>query len=486
MGSIKTLSVVLCLLGGVLGLPKQDDNYAYYNDQDYKDDYDYGDDDDVPVNDVDGTSDSSLLIHRPVIQSESVQLDVDNGMTIRLPCIVDKLPGEISIIWSKEDEKKTIIAMGTMVLDQQYRDRATVMVDDKGSTLTIGIAKSEDAGQYKCSVAVEKNPPEIKHTVRIRAPPSIESSTPSLLQVSKGDDVTLNCKGSGSPKPIVKWSRVGKNMPDGSSEIESDMVIFSDVSRKHAGTYKCSASNGHGKEAFKQVEVVVEYEPEMEVGEVFVHTKTGDKAEIVCRVHAVPAPTIVWTFNGNVFSSSERTKLAKSGSRHTLTISEVQQADFGKYACQASNSLGSDERVIEMSGHASPADFKSAASGHSDDSFLLEWSSKSFTNIEEFLLETSLSPSGSWSSVTVVPTKEGAYHFAGKEFLTSLEPATPYRARVSAKNGEGWGNPGLVWNFATKGAVPSPASVTASAASASPSIMFLVSCITLLILRLRH
>ena len=45
-------------------------------------------DDDVPVNDVDGTSDNSLLIHRPVIISESIQMDVDNGMTIRLPCIV--------------------------------------------------------------------------------------------------------------------------------------------------------------------------------------------------------------------------------------------------------------------------------------------------------------------------------------------------------------------------------------------------------------
>ena len=78
------------------------------------------------------------------------------------------LLGEISIIWSKEDAAQTIIAMGTMVLDQEYKDRATVTVDGKGSTLTIGIAKSEDAGQYKCSVAVENNPPEVKHTVRIR------------------------------------------------------------------------------------------------------------------------------------------------------------------------------------------------------------------------------------------------------------------------------------------------------------------------------
>ena len=76
----------------------------------------------------------------------------------------------------------------------------------------------------------------------------------------------------------------------------------------------------------------------------------------------------------------------------------------------------------------------------------------SYTQIEEFLLETSLSPSGSWSSHIVVPTAEGAYHFAGKQFLTDLQPATPYRARVSAKNGEGWGKPGQEWNFATKGA----------------------------------
>ena len=77
----------------ISGLPKQDDNYAYYNEQEYKDDYDYGDDE-APVNDVDGASDNSVPIHRPIIISESIEEEVDNGMTIRLPCIVDKLPGE--------------------------------------------------------------------------------------------------------------------------------------------------------------------------------------------------------------------------------------------------------------------------------------------------------------------------------------------------------------------------------------------------------
>ena len=80
-------------------MPKQDKNYAYYNEQEYTDAYDYGDDD-TNVNDADEALDDLLITHRPVIISESSQLDVDNGMTIRLPCSVDKLPGDIALIFS--------------------------------------------------------------------------------------------------------------------------------------------------------------------------------------------------------------------------------------------------------------------------------------------------------------------------------------------------------------------------------------------------
>ena len=37
--------------------------------------------------------DDKVLSHIPKIVSNPVKLDVDNGMTIRLPCTVDKLPG---------------------------------------------------------------------------------------------------------------------------------------------------------------------------------------------------------------------------------------------------------------------------------------------------------------------------------------------------------------------------------------------------------
>ena len=68
------------------GYPQGDE---YYNDQDYQ--YDYDEDEKLPLNDVDD-SNTIPLFHVPTIISDSVMLDVDNGMTIRLPCIVDKLP----------------------------------------------------------------------------------------------------------------------------------------------------------------------------------------------------------------------------------------------------------------------------------------------------------------------------------------------------------------------------------------------------------
>ena len=78
------------------------------------------------------------------------------------------ISGSVQIIWSKEDAKSTQIAIGTTVVAREYMDRASVTVDEQGSTLYIGIAKSEDAGKYKCSVAVRGDQPEQSHEVRIR------------------------------------------------------------------------------------------------------------------------------------------------------------------------------------------------------------------------------------------------------------------------------------------------------------------------------
>ena len=44
----------------------------------------------------------------------------------------------------------------------------------------------------------------------------------------------------------------------------------------------------HSQEAKEKIEVVVEYEPEVSVEEMFIHAKDGDNVELVCVVHARP------------------------------------------------------------------------------------------------------------------------------------------------------------------------------------------------------
>ena len=58
----------------------------------------------------------------------------------------------------------TMVITVIIMIFTQLNGRAFVTVTEKGSTLAIGAAKTEDAGQYKCEVAM-RNPPELKHTV---------------------------------------------------------------------------------------------------------------------------------------------------------------------------------------------------------------------------------------------------------------------------------------------------------------------------------
>jgi len=134
---------------------------------------------------------------------------------------------------------------------------------------------------------------------------------------------------------------------------------------------------------------------------------------------------------------------------------------------------------VKLSGHAMPATFKSAQSGREETKFLIEWTSFSFSPITEFKLETKPASYGSWQAQTAAkvegPSKEpGPFLFSGKSYLTDLQGATQYQARISTKNGEGWGEPGPAWNFATKGAEPS---VKAGARVESASMLLLTTCI---------
>jgi len=314
-------------------------------------------------------------------------------------------------------------------------------------------------------------------------PPSItKKPSNGLYKAHKGDDVFLSCEGKGTPEPTITWTRMNKKLPDGSAQIEATELSFKNVNRHHSGTYVCTANNGFGKAVKEKIHVEVEYSPEVEVEEYFIHATETNKVELVCNVHAHPQATVVWMKNSVELTGDDAT-LGRVGHRHTLTIPSIKDSDFGNYTCRAKNIHGESYKVLEVSGLAGYADFKSSPRGHEPQSYNLEWTSESQSDIMEFELMWR-EEGGSWEGFTVPSYRLSSYNWSGKYAFTNLKPATRYEARVAAENSLGWSRPSPTFHFATFGAEPytrevgSATQISTSMASLFVSfiVLYLINC----------
>lgn len=216
---------------------------------------DYGDyDDNNEVNEEDA------IMEAPGFVSSRLDLVVNEGETIRLPCIVTRLQGFV-LMWKKNGN---IISVGDQILgnaDSRYNLEAK----ENGNNLVISLAELSDEGDYVCQVSAFK-PTQIEHTVRIRVRPVLRTSPSSQLTAREGEEVRLSCEVvAGQPRPRLLWRKVGGRMPTGEMEVESDDIVLQRVNRNHHGTYQCVARDDSGLEPVtKDVEVFVEYAPVIE------------------------------------------------------------------------------------------------------------------------------------------------------------------------------------------------------------------------------
>ena len=76
-------------------------------------------------------------------------------------------------------------------------------------------------------------------------PVSFVKVSPDVVNVSLGENVTLDCVTTGSPTPTVTWSGVDE-LPK-SSRVESNgSLIIENVTQSDLGQYVCTARNDLG------------------------------------------------------------------------------------------------------------------------------------------------------------------------------------------------------------------------------------------------
>jgi len=464
MAPLGILSVFVAVISLSFGLPSPID-YEYLSDEEYQSDYyndayyDGNDNDkyeDGNENKIGPENESKRI---PKFVSISKTITINEGQTIKLPCQVDKLENFV-MIWK---HGTNILAMNGKLMDNKKNDARFVLeTPSNGNNLVISLAEVKDEGEYICQVSAY-NPVEIKHTVKIRVAPEVQATgfpapqgEENMITVEAGQPVELDCQVlKGSPSPDIIWTRKERSLPSGEMSLKGNSISFPKTNRHHSGIYICSADNGWGEPTTSKLKLNVQHAPVIEQEQTFIHTKEGDETEVTCIVHSSPHSMVTWYRNGKIL---EKTKniINQRGNRHTLLITQITGSTHGKYECRARNDFGEDMKTIEVSGKASPAEFKSGQLGENKKKYALEWVVESITTVTEFKVEYRKvkDVDGEWMKKMVTPTKVDPKGYAGEVVIDGLAPSTEYVARVSSKNDFGYSNLSPEFKFHTANDVP--------------------------------
>lgn len=230
----------------------------------------------------------------------------------------------------------------------------------RNGTLSIHNTNIKDRGQYLCTAENDYGTDKLLVTLSVVAYPSrILEPKIRQIKVLTGSTIEMTCKAEGRPTPLISWilsnqTQVrGLNTEWGRVSVTAQgALVIKDVAVNDRGNYKCIASNQAGGDiATVQLHVVAATPGIMEEKRQQVNIGVSQSLLLPCTGHGSPQPTIHWVLHDGSHLQSKRLSGNTRISVHengTLHITDVTQADSGKYECIATSSTGSERRVVTV------------------------------------------------------------------------------------------------------------------------------------------
>nr|XP_046263567.1 basement membrane-specific heparan sulfate proteoglycan core protein-like [Scatophagus argus] len=237
------------------------------------------------------------------------------------------------------------------------RPRPTLAWKRQGSTLQLvtretndantiqwPAAHPEDSGVYICQAENTEGMTEVKVEVTVEGGPGapVASVGTAEMTVVEGNTVTMTCQASGSPTPVITWSKLRAPLP-WKHTVADGVLTLTSVGRQDSGQYICNATNIHGySEAYTQMEV--ETPPYATCLPEQVRLQPGDTLTLQCLAHGSHPIQFVWSRVGRMSmpAGAETTKDGK------LIIAHVKLNHSGTYKCVATNHIASSEALARV------------------------------------------------------------------------------------------------------------------------------------------
>ncbi|KAK2912427.1 immunoglobulin superfamily member 10 [Channa argus] len=288
-----------------------------------------------------------------IVETSQRMTELSFGNQLRLNCSATGDP-KPRIIWRLPSKA---------VVDQWHRMGSRIRVLDNG-TLIVNVVSDKDAGDYLC-VARSKIGDDLqlmKVSVSMK-PAKIEPKLYGKKQVPYGNDLKVDCKASGAPKPEISWG-----LPDGTvvnSALQSDAssrggrarrytlfdngtLYLNQVGISEEGDYTCYAENQVGKDEMHVHITVVTAAPKIRPpSQTYAKVKPNGNIRFDCEALGEPKPKILWMLPTNdvIAASNERYLIHVNGS---LGIRDVKPIDTGEYVCMARNPAGESRKVFKL------------------------------------------------------------------------------------------------------------------------------------------
>uniref|UniRef100_T1IWH8 Ig-like domain-containing protein n=1 Tax=Strigamia maritima TaxID=126957 RepID=T1IWH8_STRMM len=301
-----------------------------------------------------------VLASDPEFSEQIPNVTVAVGRDVTLPCVVDHL-GTHKVAWIHVD-KQMILTIHHHVITRNSRFRL-MHNNPKHWILQITNVQEEDRGYYMCQINTVPMKSQIGHLEVIVSPDILDDqSSPSSVVVREGFDVTLVCKASGYPTPMITWRRednqlilLGKKQgqqQESVSIVEGEEFRIYKVSRLNMGVYLCISSNGVPPSVSKRITLDVEFSPMIWIPNQLVGAPMNREVTLECYTEAYPKPINYWTRGQGVLITNDKYETTEIDSAYKvhmkLKIKKLEWKDFGSYKCSATNSLGGTEGAIRL------------------------------------------------------------------------------------------------------------------------------------------